>query len=633
MVHPQKKQRTTSESKRQFQRENDSDLRDEEDETQPHEETHPREDVEESDEEDDESGVYMSLYFEKGRLGVAVFHAISSKLEITQLVVPQTELTLTVDHLLTQIQPGAVVLSKLNVTKQKILDGVSCHDLSDSSVFIRKHSEFAYLKACKEIEHLHIGAEWRNNMDVFEGSTKREQYKYLSSYFDFESSEMIRSVGGSWSSLPSYIYHVEFWFSTIVIPINRKDDSTALFVHVVEQASLDGIMLLDANTLKALQIFNQEHHPSQVKSWEKSKEGFSLFALLDNTLTKSGKFVLRQWLLKPLTDICLIESRHNIVDFFFNSSRVDMENNLKSFRDAFRILRRIKTMRAKGRDWCDLKQCLSSFLSIRKEFMMCQESKELEIVQRIESLVTLQEISNLMSNVIDFEATRSEPSCVIREGISSELDDAREKYSQIDQILVELSGELNEEWPQLKSATLHFIPRVGYVIRCSSSSTVPPTLQFQFEDDSLSYYKCPKCRHLDENFGDIHGYMLDIQHQLTAEITKAVLEQEQCLQGMIQVVAELDSFMSLATCARNFKFVRPQMCDDVVLLAKEARHPLQELTVESYIPNDVSLSADTGLINILTGQNGSGKSVFLKMVGILQFLAQVGSFVPATEGN
>ncbi|KAF0704326.1 hypothetical protein AaE_014996 [Aphanomyces astaci] len=75
------------------------------------------------------------------------------------------------------------------------------------------------------------------------------------------------------------------------------------------------------------------------------------------------------------------------------------------------------------------------------------------------------------------------------------------------------------------------------------------------------------------------------------------------------------------------------MCDDVVFMAKGARHPLQELTVESYIPNDIVLGPGGRYIAVVTGQNGSGKSVFLKMVGVMQFLAQVGSFVPATEAT
>lgn len=96
---------------------------------------------------------------------------------------------------------------------------------------------------------------------------------------------------------------------------------------------------------------------------------------------------------------------------------------------------------------------------------------------------------------------------------------------------------------------------------------------------------------------------------------------------------------------------RPQITESSTLKATQARHPLQELLVEHYIPNDVVLDSSDS-IKIVTGHNGSGekdgrrvlrsslttlywtgKSVYLKMVGLLQYMAQIGSFVPAEKGN
>ncbi|KAG9416757.1 MutS protein msh5 [Aphanomyces cochlioides] len=100
--------------------------------------------------------------------------------------------------------------------------------------------------------------------------------------------------------------------------------------------------------------------------------------------------------------------------------------------------------------------------------------------------------------------------------------------------------------------------------------------------------------------------VLAICMEYISELTKAVLEQEHQLLDMIQLVSELDCYLSLSSCAQNFNFVRPEISEDIILLAKDVRHPLQELTVETYIPNDITLSADSGLIKLITGQNGSG---------------------------
>lgn len=102
--------------------------------------------------------------------------------------------------------------------------------------------------------------------------------------------------------------------------------------------------------------------------------------------------------------------------------------------------------------------------------------------------------------------------------------------------------------------------------------------------------------------------------------------------------------MALTLGALKHKYVRPQMTTDNILHIEEGRHPLQELTVPTYIANDCSLIGGSGKDNvdeattneetgasmlIMTGPNYSGKSVYLKQNALVVYLAHVGSFVPA----
>lgn len=48
------------------------------------------------------------------------------------------------------------------------------------------------------------------------------------------------------------------------------------------------------------------------------------------------------------------------------------------------------------------------------------------------------------------------------------------------------------------------------------------------------------------------------------------------------------------------------------------RHPLQELCVNAFVPNDTCLGADHSKMKILTGANASGKSVYLTQVCLVQ---------------
>lgn len=111
---------------------------------------------------------------------------------------------------------------------------------------------------------------------------------------------------------------------------------------------------------------------------------------------------------------------------------------------------------------------------------------------------------------------------------------------------------------------------------------------------------------------------------------------------MLTVVSDLcgqfDSLLALALGAEKYNWSRPQMTDDSGIWIEGGRHPLQELVVPCFIPNDCCLAnsdEDDGQPEIapralvLTGPNHSGKSVYLKQAATIVYLAQVGSYVPA----
>ncbi|RMX63970.1 hypothetical protein KXD40_005754 [Peronospora effusa] len=92
---------------------------------------------------------------------------------------------------------------------------------------------------------------------------------------------------------------------------------------------------------------------------------------------------------------------------------------------------------------------------------------------------------------------------------------------------------------------------------------------------------------------------------------------------MTWIMSYLDCLISFASCAKSFNFTRygvriklilqseltfassPKITESNTLKATQARHPLQELLVEHYIPNDILLDSSDSL-KIVTGQNGSG---------------------------
>ena len=76
------------------------------------------------------------------------------------------------------------------------------------------------------------------------------------------------------------------------------------------------------------------------------------------------------------------------------------------------------------------------------------------------------------------------------------------------------------------------------------------------------------------------------------------------------------------------------MTEEPVLNIIDGRHPVLDIIEPQgqFVPNDVRVGPDDGLILLITGPNMAGKSTYIRQVALLTLMAQMGSFIPAREG-
>jgi DNA mismatch repair protein MSH5 len=103
-----------------------------------------------------------------------------------------------------------------------------------------------------------------------------------------------------------------------------------------------------------------------------------------------------------------------------------------------------------------------------------------------------------------------------------------------------------------------------------------------------------------QQFGDVAAVIADLEASIARQLEDKVLEYEHVLLAAGTRLAELDVLAAFAEVAQDYGYVRPRMVSDNVLFVKGARHPLQELTVDAFVPNDIAVS---GLV-ILPGGLG-----------------------------
>ncbi|CAM9788464.1 unnamed protein product, partial [Hapterophycus canaliculatus] len=168
----------------------------------------------------------------------------------------------------------------------------------------------------------------------------------------------------------------------------------------------------------------------------------------------------------------------------------------------------------------------------------------------------------------------------------------------------------------LEELSVEYVPQIGFLTTLHErfGDLVPEDFSFAFaQQGDTVYYKSPTMREVDDGIGDIQAQITDKQAKIMRELEDALIEEEGALHAAAAALAELDASLALASVATDFGFVRPEVVEDNVIMIKNGRHPLQELTVDRFIPNDTYI-ADGSRVALITGANCSGKSVYLKQV-------------------
>ncbi|MBW3661185.1 MAG: sigma 54-interacting transcriptional regulator [Gemmatimonadetes bacterium] len=122
-----------------------------------------------------------------------------------------------------------------------------------------------------------------------------------------------------------------------------------------------------------------------------------------------------------------------------------------------------------------------------------------------------------------------------------------------------------------------------------------------------------------------------IEAELFGQLRARVAEHAGALQETADALAEVDVLAGLAEVAARNAWCRPEMTEGLGIEIDGGRHPVVErwLEGEQFVPNDARLNPEDTQLVILTGPNMSGKSTYLRQIGLITILAQMGAWVPA----
>jgi DNA mismatch repair protein MutS len=355
-----------------------------------------------------------------------------------------------------------------------------------------------------------------------------------------------------------------------------------------------------------------------------------LIETVDRTRTPMGQRALRRWLERPLLEVDRVRQRLEAVDALAGDFmlREEVREHLGSIPDIERIATRIVRLSASPNDLLSLKGALEAIGPLKEA--LGPSAANSSLLSRV--LGAMEEPPGVRELV---EAAISEASGeVIRPGYSEELDEARGFRDGAHEWLTRFeAGERLKTG--LKTLKVGYRDGEGYFIEVAGKETgsVPERYEHRKALKHNARYVTVELKEHESRMLGARDEVERLERQILSEIRAAVKEAAPELQKIARTVAVVDVVASFAAAASELRYCRPEVTDERGIRIVGGRHPIVEHNLETpFVPNDSEVSGDSRL-QIITGPNMAGKSVYLRQVAIICLLAQSGSYVPADEAS
>ena len=360
----------------------------------------------------------------------------------------------------------------------------------------------------------------------------------------------------------------------------------------------------------------------------------TLLWVLDKTSTSMGKRMLRSWVEQPLLSSEAINHRLNAVESLVRQTvqRGDLIEELHYICDLERMMTRTVYGSANPKEIYTLAQTCEYLPRLKERAASCR-CPELDALA--DQIDPLQDIQSMICAAIDPDAPSTlKDGGVIARGYHPEVDELRSIRDNTKGVLASLETRLREETgiPKLK---IGYNRVFGYYIEVSNSykNLVPESYIRKQTLTSGERYITQELKDLESKILGAHERLIALEHRLFTELMQQISAKLDRIQRTANAVAELDVLAALAQVAAENNYCRPIVDDGDELNIVEGRHPVVEQMLKGslFVPNDTTLNCGEDRCLIITGPNMAGKSTYMRQNALIALMAQIGSFVPASQ--
>ncbi len=380
-------------------------------------------------------------------------------------------------------------------------------------------------------------------------------------------------------------------------------------------------LTLSATTLRHLEVFTNY----------KGSELGSLFKAIDRTKTSAGSRLLRQWLSFPLRNKTQILNRQEKITFFRDHMMElkKVREVLVSMGDLERRLGKVAQPQCHGRDLLAISQSIKIGL---KALAHCQR------FYSVEPSNVLFDVGNLatkIESIISSEAPLSiKLGHIIQHGFNAELDELIHLSTNAHTLVAEL--ELKEKQNTgINSLKVRYNNVFGYYIEITNShkDKAPPHYHRKQTLANAERFYTDELLELEKKVLSAQSKRFEMEFEIYNKLRNTVLASADLILQLASICSQLDVSSSLAWLSLEENYCCPKFAEDQHhLYLQSSRHPVVEQSTRGrFVANTIEMSRTECLL--LTGPNMAGKSTLMRQVALTVILAQMGSFVPATEAE
>ena len=367
------------------------------------------------------------------------------------------------------------------------------------------------------------------------------------------------------------------------------------------------------------------------------KEGTSLVEVMDKCSSPMGARLLRSWLAMPVMDLQELESRYEVVQHFVDNrdDLMRLQAMIGDIGDLERIISRAAAGKIMPREVMQLRRGLSQTAPIMQ---LCGGRGVQAIDEMLSKMGDCAELLDYLGKTMHPEtASQLGKGDVIASGVNEELDELRKIARHGKDYLLEVQ-QREIERTGISSLKIGFNNVFGYYleVRNTHKDSVPEEWIRKQTLVNAERYITEELKEYEQKILGAEERIYALEVQIYAELVARIQANISLIQKNCRILARLDVLSGFADLALSNNYCRPKMNDSKVIDIKQGRHPVIETMMqagEEFVPNDIYLDNEKQQIIILTGPNMAGKSALLRQTALIVLMAQVGSYVPASEAT